>query len=185
LAIAVGFAVGLWGNPHFRERLETHISRKLAEISSVLTKKIHWPVKVKPPEAAEPAVPTVRTARGEGQTAHPTAQAVASPLAARPVENLAKQRPAPVAQILCGRLKNLLAPAEAMESRVDRLDVRSVQVGTYSARALINDHIVQQGEKIACGKKRLLTFCGVREGNMIFEDDAGNVYRRDLHRMGP
>jgi hypothetical protein len=72
---------------------------------------------------------------------------------------------------------------DVMKAQVDSLEVRGVQVGAYSARAMINNHVIQQGERIACGKKHHLIFRGVQEGNMVFEDEAGNVYRRDLHRI--
>ncbi|MDR3117628.1 MAG: hypothetical protein LBT98_03625 [Puniceicoccales bacterium] len=75
--------------------------------------------------------------------------------------------------------------ALTMREQVARLDVRGVQVEAYSSRALINGHIVQQGERIACEGKRGLTFCGVVNGELLFRDDAGNEHRRSLRGSGP
>jgi hypothetical protein len=66
---------------------------------------------------------------------------------------------------------------------VQRLSVRSVQVGPYETKALIDGRLMRQGEKISCGAVRL-TFLGVQGKELIFVDEAGESLSRPFRLSG-
>jgi hypothetical protein len=72
--------------------------------------------------------------------------------------------------------------AMTVQDQVNGLGVRGVQVGTYEARAVIDGKVVRQGERFSSGGRQL-TFKGVRDRDLLFEDDEGTTYQRPLRPL--
>jgi hypothetical protein len=70
------------------------------------------------------------------------------------------------------------------QDQVNGLAVRGVQVGAYEAKAVIDGQVIHQGERFLSGE-RYLTFRGVQDRELIFEDDDGACYRRPLRPLAP
>ncbi|MDR1438373.1 MAG: hypothetical protein LBI69_04960 [Puniceicoccales bacterium] len=66
-----------------------------------------------------------------------------------------------------------------LDEQISALDVRGVQVAAYSARALIGNRIVHQGDHLYIGSSELI-FRGVDGENMLFEDGNGQLHQRSL-----
>ncbi|MDR3316977.1 MAG: hypothetical protein LBS68_02850 [Puniceicoccales bacterium] len=69
------------------------------------------------------------------------------------------------------------------QDHIDRLSIHGVQVGLYEAKAIIDNHLVRQGERF-WGGDRHLTFKGVRDSEMVFADDEGEFFFRPLRPVG-
>lgn len=70
------------------------------------------------------------------------------------------------------------APLSLRQS-IQRLDIRGIQIAPYAAKAIINDRIVHQGDRFSCGETAI-TFKGIQDSNLIFQDDRGEIYTRPL-----
>ena len=62
---------------------------------------------------------------------------------------------------------------------VDGFSIRGVQVGRYETKAIIDGELVRRGEKIRCGKGSML-FLGVNGKDLLFEDERGEIHRRQF-----
>jgi hypothetical protein len=68
---------------------------------------------------------------------------------------------------------------QTAQEQVAALDIRGVRVGAYSAKALIDGQLVTQGGAFRHGQCTFI-FKGVENGDLLFEDSNGEVYRRTL-----
>jgi hypothetical protein len=78
-----------------------------------------------------------------------------------------------------GSLKNLTAGT--LQNQIQALNIQGVQVAASTAKALIGNHIVSQGDRLWVGAHELI-FKGVTREQMVFEDGNGHSYTRDLKK---
>ncbi|MDR0428418.1 MAG: hypothetical protein LBG86_00055 [Puniceicoccales bacterium] len=108
-------------------------------------------------------------------------QSRAIPIAIRP-RDVGHELTVPVRVSVSRQKTNQLRELTAgtLSDQIQALDVRGVQVAAYTARALIGNRVVHQGDHLYVGNRELV-FRGVEREELIFEDEAGQIYHRNLH----
>lgn len=71
--------------------------------------------------------------------------------------------------------------AKTLQDSITALDIRGIQIAPFHSRAIINNRLVQQGETFHCENSRL-TFRGIENSMLLFQDDRGMTYSRHLRQ---